>query len=246
MALAVEQVMFFDRDEAIAISGRPAIGTCFALPAKSDTHTVVDSGRNWHAQLDLFGLYATAATRFTSMFDNRTVSVAGGTGRLHAKNTCRLDDLAGSATPAARFARGSGPSSISVARIAERISFESDRFLNTGSGFFERQRNAATNVVSPAGRSAAPSATEEVTEHAPGEHVAKGFEDIFDVVELSGCSIDSGMPEPIVSGSLFRTRQHLVRLGRLFEPIGGLIVAGVAVRMILDRQLPISVGDLLI
>ena len=54
------------------------------------------------------------------------------------------------------------------------------------------------------------------------------------------------MPEPVVAAALFRIGENGVRLGRFLELFLGGMIAGVAIGMILQRQLPIGALDLLI
>ena len=54
------------------------------------------------------------------------------------------------------------------------------------------------------------------------------------------------MAEAVVARPLVRVAEHLEGLGRLFEQDDRLFVARILVRMILDGQLAIGVGDLLV
>ena len=55
---------------------------------------------------------------------------------------------------------------------------------------------------------------------------------------------EPGVPVAVVSLPLVRVGEDLVRFGRLLEPLGGLLVTRVAVRVILERHLPIGFLDI--
>ena len=48
------------------------------------------------------------------------------------------------------------------------------------------------------------------------------------------------MAEAIVGGALLRVAEHAIRLGGLFEFLFGVRIVRIAVRMVLQRQLPVG------
>ena len=57
---------------------------------------------------------------------------------------------------------------------------------------------------------------------------------------------DAGMAETVVEAALLRVGQDRVGLGRLLELLFRLLVAGIAVRVMLERQLAVRALDLLV
>ena len=57
---------------------------------------------------------------------------------------------------------------------------------------------------------------------------------------------NAGVPEPVVARALVGVGQHGVRLGGLLELLLGGLVAGIAIGMMLERQLAVGALDLLI
>ena len=112
---------------------------------------------------------------------------------------------------------------------------------DAASGFFERQRDIDANI-GPAAHAATATAAARHAEHLT-EDVAKGVEDLFDVVEMVRELLRAGVAELIVAGPLLAVGEDLVGLGCFLELLDGLGVAGIAVGVKLDRQLAISRGD---
>ena len=56
----------------------------------------------------------------------------------------------------------------------------------------------------------------------------------------------AGMAEAVVEAALLRVGEHRVGLGRLLEFVFRRFVAGIAVRMVLQRQLAVGALDLLV
>ena len=124
-----------------------------------------------------------------------------------------------------------------------------DRRLDAFGRFFEGDLEVVAQVGPRCGAAAAAAAAEQIAEP---EHVAQAAEDVAEVGEDrrieagAGLRRHAGMAEAIVAAALVGVRENGVRLGRFLEFLFGGVVAGVAVRMVLQRQLPIRALDLLI
>jgi hypothetical protein len=53
------------------------------------------------------------------------------------------------------------------------------------------------------------------------------------------------MAKPVILGALLRVAENRVRLGSFFEFFLGFSVAGVAIRVVLERHLPVGALDFL-
>ena len=117
----------------------------------------------------------------------------------------------------------------------------------------ERHREVVPEVraVTAAARAApaAAAAAEERVEEA-AEIPEKVLEALEDARELLGGGVAHALearePELVVGRPLPVVGEHLVRLGGLLEPLLGRVVAGVAVRVVLDRELPVRPLDLVL
>ena len=117
---------------------------------------------------------------------------------------------------------------------------------DTTSGLDQVERDVAADVA-PLGGAPATSA-KKVAKRPFAENVAEGGEDVVHILEVGRAptgSVDAGMAVPVVTFAAFGIVEHLERLGRFLETDDHLVVARVFVRMISDRQLAISVGNLL-
>ena len=95
------------------------------------------------------------------------------------------------------------------------------------------------------GRGPAAALAEEVAEEAAAEDVAEGRHDVFGVAEVvDPRPFEPGVAVAVVPLALRLVGEDLVRLGRLLEPLLGLGVARVLVRVVLQGQLPIGLLDL--
>ena len=121
------------------------------------------------------------------------------------------------------------------------VALELDGFRDAAGRFFERERYVAANVAALVDAVPAAAAAEQVA-----EQVAERGEDVFDVVEVVGAvlAVQAGVAEAIVARALVGVVENLERLGGFLEPLDGVLVARVAVRMILHGQLAIRRRDL--
>ncbi len=119
---------------------------------------------------------------------------------------------------------------IDLRRRAEDGLLEVERKLVT-------QVGAAEHGIAPA----APPAAEDVTEHV-AEDVA---ERIGRAEARTGPArrIESRAAVLVVGRALLRVGQHLVGLLGLLEALFGFLVVGIAVRVVLHGQAPVSLGD---
>ncbi len=92
-----------------------------------------------------------------------------------------------------------------------------------------------------------PAAAEQVAEEALAEDIAEGLEDVAHVAEVRRlAALKPRESEAVVLRPLLRVAEHLEGLGRLLELDDRLVVARIAVGVILQRQLAIGLGDLLL
>src|SRR5262249_12659074 len=104
-------------------------------------------------------------------------------------------------------------------------------------------------IRAPLRPAATPAAAEDVAE---AEQVAEIAEDVLEAGErvrieaARADAADARMPEAVVQRSLLGIRDDRVRLGRLLEVLFGLVVPRIAIRVILQRELPVGALDLLV
>ena len=181
-ALALENLVLLDGDEAVAIAGRAAFGAGLAVAGQAYPHAVIDAGGNRHVELGPFLHVAATATIVARVGDSRAGSLARGASGLDAEYAGGLNDLA-----ATLAVRAGGPlrawlTARAFASGASFIAWQLDILDYAFGGLFERQRDIDANIgtaTHAATAAAAPLSAEHLA-----ENVAKRFEDVFNVVEL--------------------------------------------------------------
>src|SRR5262249_34903303 len=132
------------------------------------------------------------------------------------------------------------------ARAAAGLACFMPRDLNRGldalSRFVERDLEVVTEIGS-ALRSAAPTAA---TEHvADAEDVAETAKDVLEAGEYAWiesarrCAPESGVSEPVVHVAFVGVGEHRIRFGGLLETLFSSLVTGIAIGMVLKRQLAV-------
>ena len=115
-------------------------------------------------------------------------------------------------------------------------------------GVLEAELQVVAEIVAAlcAGAAAAAGAAEQI---AKAEEVAQDIAEVGKSVgvETGGSRAGhAGVPVVVVGGALLRIAEHAVGLGRLLEPLLGLLVVRVAVRVKLERHLPVGALQLLL
>jgi hypothetical protein len=155
---------------------------------------------------------------------------------LNSQNARRLNDLSTSAAAIAALLFRSRCDSGRTARTTSLAPGKLNGFGNTASRFLEIQRDIAADIgtatLTPS-TTTATTASEQVSKQAAGKHVAKGFEDVFDFVELAAAPFNTRMTVLIVASPLFGVVQYLVCLCGFFEAHRRVCVVGVGVGVIL-------------
>lgn len=249
-AVAFEQVVRFDCDKAVAITGRSAVGARFAFALQSDPHAVIDAGGDFYIQFGSFVLQTGATALAAGLADLFAGALARRAGCLNAEDARGLDDLALAAAHGAGDRFAAGGCAAAGAGFAGDPSPERDVLVATACGFLERERNVAADIGSTPNASstatASPrSATEEVTKTASTEQIAERFEDIFDVVVLMGCTFHAGMAVLVVASPFVLVAEYLVGLGRFLEQRDSAFVL-ISIRVILNCQFAVGTVDLLL
>jgi len=113
LAVPFEERVGFDMNEAVSIAAGASVGTRLAFSLKTNPHSVVDTGRDLHFQIDLEGFQADAIAGAAGVADRSAAAATDGARGLDAKDAGRLHNLSAALAPFAGFrlraCRGSGP-----------------------------------------------------------------------------------------------------------------------------------------
>ena len=116
VAIAVEEGVFGHVNEAVAVSGRSAVGASFAFSLESQPGPVVNAGGDTDFPFDPLSHQSIPTAVEAGVANDGSASLAGGAGGLDREDPRRLDDASLAATIAALFRLGSrfctGPAAV--------------------------------------------------------------------------------------------------------------------------------------
>src|SRR5712692_4903718 len=231
--------MFADVDNDIEVAVRTAAETRLALGAKLEPRAVVDTGGDLHGQRNSLAHAALALAFRTRVRDDHALAAALTARRRDRKEALLRSDLAGTAAVRAgsrSFDAATRP--CTLARFAGSQALELDDLIGAACGLFEFDFQIVTQIVAASAARARTSTagSEEIT-----ENVGKDFFEALGEVKPAEATrallpLKGGMPEAIVLGASLRVGENLIGLVEFLEFFLGLLVAGVAIGMVLDRQ----------
>ena len=139
---------------------------------------------------------------------------------------------------------------VAAARLALFLPRNLQRHLGALGRFLERDLEVVAQVG--AALRAAPAAAAGAEDVAETEDVAEAAEDVLEpgedvgVEAAGGRAAQAGVAEAVVHVALVGVGEHRVGLGRLLEQVFRLLVAGIAIGVMLERQLAVGALDFLV
>src|ERR1700730_7052356 len=234
--------MFADVDDDIEVAVRAAAETRLALGAKLEPRAVVHTGGDLHGQRNRLAHAALTLAFRTRVRDDHALAAALTACRRDRKEALLRSDLAGAAAVRAgsrSFDAATGPRTL--ARFASSQALELDDLIGAVRGLFEFDFQIVTQIVAASAARArtTTAGSEEIT-----ENVGEDFFEALGKIKSAETArallpLKGGMPEAIVLGASLRVGENLIGLVEFLELFLGLLVAGVAIGMVLDRQTPV-------
>ena len=204
---------------------------------------IVDARRNIDFASDFHLHEARPATTGARLVDFVAGAVARRASRLEREHAGPLHDAAVAAAIAASLGLGARLRSRAFARLARRVAHEPHDLRCAVRGFQQVDRHFAADVGA-ADVSGALALAEKSVKKTFAEDVAERAENIGNVVELRRAVSKPFIAVTIVLRPLFGVAENLERLGGFLKFGHGLVVAGIAIGMVLERELPIRLGNL--
>jgi hypothetical protein len=176
------------------------------------------------------------------IFDDLSLAAAVGAGSHNAEKALLVAHLPAPLAGDAGIRRGSLFGSLAFAFLAFFEARDVKLFLFSGGGFFQGNFQIVAQIRPALCRRAARA-------RACPEHIAKAeeIENVFDVsgkpggaVACAGTCAHALMTETVIGCAFLRVGKHRVGFRRFFKFFFRLGVAGIFVRMMLDRQLAVS------
>ncbi len=211
----------------------------FALVAKLQPHAAFHTRWNIDLQLGRRRGPAGASAARTGIGNSNSVASARRTGGRHLKEPACLNDLPASAAVVAGGGAGAFARARAAAFTAKLLAahFNATRRAPRRLHKFDLQLH---QQVRP-GTGPAPALAEEVAEESAAENIAERRHDVVGRAEVvNGRTLKPGVAVAVVALPLFGIGEDLVGLGRFLEFFLGVLVTRIAVRVKLERQLPVG------
>src|SRR6266404_3322607 len=242
---ATEQGVILHTDDDVEVARRAAGRARLPFAPQLEARPGVDAGWNLHAQ----ALRAThgplAAALRTGIADRAAAAVTLSAHLRDAEEALLEAHLPGAAAGGALLRRRSGLRAFAVAGLARRHARQRDRLLDAERRLLEREVEVVAQILAAAGAALRPSAArlpEEVAEDAAEDVLEAGVE----VEAAAAEAVERGVTEPVVLRPAVGVGEHLIRRRRFLEPLLGFLVAGIPIRMELERHLTIGALQLLV
>jgi hypothetical protein len=240
--VALEPRVGLDLDHHVEVAGRAALGPAHPAVADAQRLAVVDARRDADLERALLLHRAGARAGGARLGDHLAGALAARAGRLDREEALAVDHLAVAAAGLAVLRLGARGRTAAAAVLAGVAAGDGDLALAAGDRLGERDADPDLEVGASLG-SAAAAAAEPAEQVA--EHVAEPGEDLVRALEPAAEALPPWrvVTVLVVELALAVVAQHLERLGRLLEPLLGLLVARVAVRVVLHRHLAVRPLD---
>jgi len=177
------------------------------------------------------------------IFNDRALAMALTAGSGHAEEPLLEAHLPSTAAGGAGLRCRARLGAAAVASVTCAMARYLDLGLGAGDRLFERQAQIVAQIFAPA---AAPPprrpAAEEFSEDVP-KNILEAAREVEAPRKGAGVA-ERRVAELIVLGALLRVGEDLIGFGNFLELLLRLLVAGVAVRVMLERELPISFFNL--
>src|SRR5690606_22718308 len=178
-----------------------------------------------------------AAAR-AALAHQRALAAAVRAGGLDHEEALRVEHLALAAAHLAGLAAGARLGAAALAGVARLLALDLDLAGDAVDRLGERQLEVNLQV----GAAPLPAAARRAEEVR--EQIAERGEDVVHPAEAAHVAVEAVRAELVVAGALVRIRQDLVGVRRLLEPLLGVLVARVAIRVVLHGEPPVRLLDL--
>ena len=184
-----------------------------------------------------------AATVRAGIIDDSTFAVTLAAGSADTEKPLLKPDLAGAAAGRADLRFGARLCAAAATGVATFVIGDIDLCFNAKSRLFETDFHIVLQIVAALAPSPLRRRRQDIAEDIAENIAERGSGAKAEARGESACA-HTGMAELIVLGSFLRIREDFIGLGDFLELLFGLLIPGILVRMIADRQLPESLLDL--
>ncbi len=239
-AVALEDPVRRHRDEDVEIARRRAAHPALALAGEPDAGAVLDPRRNVDRERLFAPHPALAAAALARLFDDPAGALAARAGALDREEALLRANPAAPVTGRALYRLGAGLGAAAAALVAGNEVRHPDRRLLAAKALLERDFEIVAQIVAAARAPLAAAAAA----HELAEHLVEDIGKSTRKAEIPGAApaalLEGGMAEPVIGGALLIVLQNVIGLADVLEFLFGRLVARIAVRVTLHRQLAIG------
>src|SRR6266542_147147 len=243
--LALEQLVAAHRQEDVEIAGRPAARAGLALAAEADARAVLDTGGNVDLERLVAPRAALAHAGAARLVDHLACPVAGMAGALDGEEALLGPQTAAAMAGRALLRLGAGLGATALAGLAGDRRRHAHRGFGAAIGLLKRDLEIEAQILAAHVGASAAAALAAGTEHLL-EDVAEyraEIEALGAAAERSTgpagahAAFEGGWPIAVVGGALLGILQDVVGVVDVLEPLLGVLVIPIAVRMMLHGEL---------
>ena len=237
-AVALKEGMRGDRQEDVEIAGRPATHAGFALAGETDAGSVLDAGRNVHRQSPLAHHPARPRARAARVVDHLAAALAVRAGALEREEALGLAQLAVAAAHRTDFRLGAGSGAAAGAGLAGDRGRDADLRGLAGIGVLQADFHVVAQIraaLAPGAAAAPPAHAEQIVEDIGEGRGEIGAETVR--CAHAAAMLEGGVAEAVIGRAFVGILEDLVGFVDFLEPVLGILVAGMTIRMALHRLL---------
>ena len=244
-AIALENRMRPDRDIHVKITRWRTALPGLTLASQADTRAIINAGRDRDIQV-AFALHTPRTTaNLARVLDDAALAAAGGAGALHQEKPLLRPDLAATLTGTAGLRARCRATfrANTLAGFAGNACRETDIFLGTRKGFFQRNLHLRAQICTSARRRAltTPTAAEAAEHFLKNILEPAATEGTAAATTTARPALFKGrMAEAVIGRALFGILQHIISFIQFLELGFGFSIPLIAVRVPLHRELAVG------
>ncbi len=248
LAVALEERMLGYMQHNVNVAGGTAVESRIAMPGVENAGSVLNARGHLHLQRMGSVQQALALARGARILNHGARALADRAGAGYAEESLLVTHLAVAVALAALAGQFAAGRAGTMAGVAQLVAPDVDLLFHAKGRVLKCNGEVFADVgatLRPAAPSAAsPRVAEQI---AKAEHLPEQVAEVHlleTTLSLSAAVGEGFMAKAVVGGALLLVAKHGVGLAALLEALLGFMVAGVAVRVKLQRQLAICALDL--
>lgn len=249
-SLALKERVILHMQDDVKVPWRPALHARFPEPAETNPSFFFHPGGNFRFNRLLLDDASFALALRAGITHDRTRTLACWACSGDAEESLLISHLAsatastaGGRSLAISAARAFAGVALLVTAIRNLLLGPEDRFLKFDCDVFAQ---VSPTLSTRAAAAAAASAKDVAEAEELAEDVVEILENASVKAAASCRAAYTGMPEAVIHAALFGVGQDRIGLAALLKFFFGIRIVGIAVRMVLQRQLAVSALDLLL